>query len=188
LAAAGIPLDRITIIFGALGVGIGLGLQGLVNNLVSGLIIAFEKPVKVGDMIELNGGIATMKSIGFRSSIITMADGASVIIPNGDLLSAHLVNWSMSRQVKRNSVIVGVASNTNIVKANQLLTEILKNNHNILQHPTPTVMAKEFNQNSIDLELLFWVKSNWDMTKSEVISEIETLFAKEGIAFPIAQQ
>jgi potassium-dependent mechanosensitive channel len=187
-AAAGIPLDRITIIFGALGVGIGLGLQGLVNNLVSGLIIAFEKPVKVGDIIELNGGIATMKSIGFRSSIITMADGASVIIPNGDLLSAHLVNWSMSRQVKRNSVIVGVASNTNIVKANQLLTEILKNNHNILQHPTPTVMAKEFNQNSIDLELLFWVKSNWDMTKSEVISEIETLFAKEGIAFPIAQQ
>jgi potassium-dependent mechanosensitive channel len=187
-AAAGIPLDRITIILGALGVGIGLGLQGLVNNLVSGLIIAFEKPVKVGDIIELNGGMATMKSIGFRSSIITMADGASVIIPNGDLLSAHLVNWSMSRQVKRNSVIVGVAYGTNLVKANQLLTEILKNNHNILQHPTPTVVAKGFSQNSIDLELLFWVNANWDMTKGEVISEIETLFTKEGITFPIAQQ
>jgi|SRR5450432_321152 len=187
-AAAGIPLDRLTIILGALGVGIGLGLQGLVNNLVSGLIIAFEKPVKVGDIIELNGGMATMKSIGFRSSIINMYNGASVIIPNGDLLSAHLINWSMSRQIKRNSLIVGIANSTDLLKANHLLTEILRNNNNILQHPTPSVLAKGFNQNSIDFELLFWVKSNWDMAKSEVISEIETLFAKEGIAFPISQQ
>jgi potassium efflux system protein len=186
-AAAGIPLDRITIILGALGVGIGLGLQGLVNNLVSGLIIAFEKPVEVGDIIELQGSMATMKSIGFRSSIIHMSDGASVIIPNGDLLSTHLVNWSMSRQIKRNSLVVGVAYNTNLTKANHLLMEILKNNNNILQHPPPTVLAKGFYEKSIDFELLFWVKSNWASAISEVISEIEIVFEKEGIDFPISQ-
>ena len=84
-AAAGIPMDRLAIILGALSVGIGFGLQSLINNLVSGLILAFEKPIKVGDVVEFRGQSGTMKSMGFRSSIITTWDGADVIIPNGSL-------------------------------------------------------------------------------------------------------
>ena len=84
-AAAGIPMDRLAIILGALSVGIGFGLQSLINNLVSGLILAFEKPINVGDVVEFGGQSGTMKSIGFRSSIITTWDGADVIIPNGNL-------------------------------------------------------------------------------------------------------
>ena len=88
-AAAGIPMDRLAIILGALSVGIGFGLQSLVNNLVSGLILAFEKPINVGDVVEFGGQSGTMKSIGFRSSIITTWDGADVIIPNGNLLNEN---------------------------------------------------------------------------------------------------
>ena len=121
LAAAGIPLDKITIILGALGVGIGLGLQGLVNNLVSGLIIAFEKPVNVGDWIEINGKPGKMKSIGFRSSVVTLADGSALIIPNGDLLSQHLVNWSEGKNIKRISFPVGVAYGSDLDKVKTII-------------------------------------------------------------------
>ena len=93
VAAAGIPVDRITIVLGALGVGIGFGLQTLVNNLVSGLIIAFEQPVNVGDVVDVSGQGGIMKSIGFRSSVISTWDGADMVMPNGDLLNSHLMNW-----------------------------------------------------------------------------------------------
>ncbi len=100
-AAAGIPLDRITIVLGALGVGIGFGLQDLTSSLVSGIIIAFEKPVNVGDIVEVAEQSGTMKSIGFRSSVITNLDGADVIIPNNTLLSSNLINWTMSDEKRR---------------------------------------------------------------------------------------
>lgn len=89
--SAGIPMDRFAIILGALSVGIGFGLQTLINNLVSGVIIAFEKPINVGDIVEITGQTGRMKSIGIRSSVVTTWDGADVIIPNGDLLNQHLL-------------------------------------------------------------------------------------------------
>ena len=115
-AATGIPVDKLTIILGALSVGIGLGLQGMVSNLVSGLIIAFEKPVNVGDMLEVNGKIATLKSIGFRSCILRLTDGTHVVIPNSNLLNQNLVNWSMGSFRKRTSIKLGLAYGTDIEK------------------------------------------------------------------------
>ena len=94
-SAVGIPLQQITIVIGALGVGIGFGLQTLVNNLVSGLIIAFEKPVNVDDQIEIGGQSGKVKSIGFRSSVIATADGADLIMANGDLLNSPVINWTL---------------------------------------------------------------------------------------------
>ncbi len=82
---------------GALGVGIGLGLQGLVTNLISGLILSFERPVNVGDLIEIGGRTGTMKSIGFRSSVITGIDGSCIIIPNSELLSQQMMNWTWDK-------------------------------------------------------------------------------------------
>lgn len=189
-AASGIPLDKITIILGALGVGIGLGLQGLVNNLVSGLIIAFEKPVNVGDTIEVNDKPGTMKSIGFRSSVVTMADGACLIIPNGDLLSQHLVNWTMGKNIKRLSITVGVAYGSDLEKVKLLVYDILKNDSRILKNPAPQVLAKEFNASSIDFEIFFWVYHGKDMpfAKSDVITQIDTVFKSEKIIIPMPQQ
>ncbi len=95
-AAAGIPIDKISILLGALGVGIGFGLQNLVNNLVSGIIIAFERPIQIGDTIEVGGKTGTVQEIGVRSSQINNGEGANIIVPNGDLLSQQLINWTLA--------------------------------------------------------------------------------------------
>src|SRR6185437_8463036 len=101
VAAAGIPLDRVSIMIGALGVGIGFGLQNIVNNLVSGVILAFERPIQVGDAIEVGTRFGTVKEIGIRSSKLTTVEGSEVIVPNGDLLSQHIVNWTLSSHYRR---------------------------------------------------------------------------------------
>jgi small-conductance mechanosensitive channel len=190
LAAAGIPLDKITIIIGALGVGIGLGLQSLVNNLVSGLIIAFEKPVNVGDNIEVNGKPGTMKSIGFRSSVVTLSDGACLIIPNGDLLSQHLVNWSMAKNVKKISTKVGVAYGSDLQQVKSILQNILKADDRIIKYPEPSVVAKEFNHSSIDFELSYWVRNQHESSAvvSNIIEGIDREFKNAGIVIPLPQQ
>ncbi len=189
-AATGIPVDRLTIILGALGVGVGLGLQSLVTNLVSGLIIAFEKPVNVGDVLEVNGKMATMKSIGFRSSVVKVGDGSHVVIPNGDLLNQHLVNWSMGRNMRRTSVVLGVAYDTDINHAREIFLNVLKGMEHVLQNPHPAVFAKNFGAFSIDFELFFWVGhlSEADAIKSEVIAKIDTACKTAGILIPVPQQ
>ena len=108
-SSAGIPMNQFTIIISALSVGIGFGLQTLVNNLVSGIIIAFEKPVNLDDIIEIGGQTGQMKSIGLRSSVVTTYDGADVIIPNGDLLNQHMTNWTMGTAKRRYDINIGVA-------------------------------------------------------------------------------
>ena len=190
LAATGIPLDRITIILGALGVGIGLGLQTVVNNLVSGLIIAFEKPVNVGDLVDVAGQSGTMKSIGFRSSIIANNDGADVIIPNGDLLNAHLVNWTLGGSRRRVEIIVGVAYGTDLEATKKLLSDLLNNDDRILKFPAPVVLAKEFSNSSINMQSFFWVRNINELAtvKSDLVSAIDVSFKKNGIEIPFPQQ
>jgi len=189
-AAAGIPMDRITIILGALSVGIGFGLQTVINNLVSGLIIAFEKPVNVGDIVEIAGQSGTMKSIGFRSSIISTWDGADVVIPNGDLLNQHLVNWTMGNTMRRVDIIVGVAYGTDLEKTKAILNNLLASNKNILKNPEPIILFNEFNNSSIDIRILFWVQHFrvWIAVKSEVVGAIDLAFKEHGITIPFPQR
>lgn len=190
IAAAGIPMDRVTIILGALGVGIGFGLQTLVNNLVSGLIIAFEKPVNVGDIVDVDGQGGTMKSIGFRSSVISTWDGADVVMPNGDLLNTHLVNWSLGGNRKRASILIGIAYDSDLEKSRQLVTDILNNEQRINKNPGPIVQYEQFNHSSIDLRIYFWTKRIGDIyvTKSDLIIKIVTEFKANGISIPFPQQ
>ncbi|SMC38514.1 mechanosensitive ion channel family protein [Pedobacter africanus] len=189
-AAAGIPLDKFAIVLGALGVGVGLGLQGLVNNLISGLIISFERPVNVGDIIEINGKIATMKSIGFRSSIVTSSDGPNVIIPNGELLSNQLINYSMSRNVKKCSLMVGVAYDSDLENVRNQLKQILQDDERILHFPAPDAFFKEFGDNAVEIEVIYWVRNikEYFALRSDLISRITTAFKAEGIVIPFAQQ
>lgn len=189
-AASGIPLDKITIILGALSVGIGLGLQGLVNNLVSGLIIAFEKPVNVGDVIELGGKTGTMKSIGFRSSVVSMSDGHSIIIPNGDLLSQQLVNWSGGKGHKKISLFFGVAYGTDIEKTITLIKDILNSEKGIIQRPPSVIVPLAFGAGAIELEVSFVINNFRDASviRGRVIAAIDKRFKQEGIEIPIPQQ
>lgn len=190
IAAAGIPLDRITIVLGALGVGIGFGLQTLVNNLVSGLIIAFEKPVNVGDIVDIDGQGGTMKSIGFRSSIISTWDGADVVMPNGDLLNSHLTNWSLGGHRKRMSILIGIAYDADLQKAKLLLTEILDNEPRVAKNPGAVIQYEQFNTSAIDIRVYFWAKHMKDSfaTRSDLIITINTVFAQNGLAIPFPQQ
>jgi len=188
--SSGIPVDRLTIIISALGVGIGFGLQTLVNNLVSGLIIAFEKPVNINDTIDIGGQTVKMKSIGIRSSVVATFDGADVIIPNGDLLSQHLTNWTLSNTKKRTDILIGVAYGTNLEEAKSLLNGILKNHSSVLQSPEPIIWVTQFGSSSIDIVVKFWVNHiNFaNDVKSDLIIAIDKTFRAHNIEIPFPQQ
>ncbi|WP_035647223.1 mechanosensitive ion channel family protein [Flavobacterium sp. ASV13] len=188
--SSGIPVDRLTIIISALGVGIGFGLQTLVNNLVSGLIIAFEKPVNINDTIEIGGQTVTMKSIGIRSSVVATFDGADVIIPNGDLLNQHLTNWTLSNNKKRTDITIGVAYGTNLEEAKTILEEILKSHDLVLENPAPIIWFKDFNTSAIDIVIKFWVSHiNFaNDVKSDLIISIDKNFRENNIEIPFPQQ
>ncbi len=188
-AAAGIPMDRLAIILGALSVGIGFGLQSLVNNLVSGLILAFEKPINVGDVVEFGGETGTMKSIGFRSSIITTWDGADVIIPNGKLLSEQLINWTKGNSHRRVEMAASVPYGTDLGKTKELLLTLLDADNRIIPYPRPTVLIKDLSSAMIEIRILFWIGNfdTWMQIKSDMAEVIDTSFRKEGIQAPSAK-
>jgi small-conductance mechanosensitive channel len=185
-AATGIPMDRITIILGALGVGVGLGLQALVNNLVSGLILAFEKPVNVGDIVEVGNKSGTVLSIGFRSSTIRTFDGSNVIIPNGDLLSAHLVNWTGGNHRRRVEIAFGISYGADLDKVKNVLESVLASNEMILHKPRPSVLFRDMSKQLIGITIYFWIShsKDWLVARSEIIADIDRTFQEEGIIVP----
>ncbi|WP_183560309.1 mechanosensitive ion channel family protein [Mucilaginibacter sp. SP1R1] len=190
VAASGVPLDKITIIISAFGIGIGFGLQNIVNNLVSGLILAFEKPIQVGDIIEVDSRSGTILDIGIRASKIATSDGAEVIIPNGDLISHHVINWTLSNNNRRVELIVGVAYGTDIERVKSLLNGVLSAHDDIMQTPAPSVLLHNLSQSTVDFRVLFWAAdiSTWLSLKSSVLTDIYDTFNKEGIEIPFPQQ
>ncbi|WDF53499.1 mechanosensitive ion channel family protein [Mucilaginibacter sp. KACC 22063] len=190
VSASGFPLDKITIILSAFGVGIGFGLQNIVNNLVSGLILAFEKPVEVGDIIEVSGKSGTIKEIGIRSSKIAIGNGAEVIVPNGDLISQHVTNWTLSNNNRQVDLTIGVAYGTDLEKVKNLLQDLLSNREDIMTAPAPAVLVDKLNESSVDFKVYFWAAdiSMWTKLKSSVLSEIYNKFNEAGIELPYPQR
>jgi potassium efflux system protein len=188
--ASNFPLDKITIIISAFGIGIGFGLQNIVNNLVSGLILAFEKPVQIGDIIEVDTRSGTITEIGIRSSKIATSDGAEVIIPNADLISHHVINWTLSNNNRRVELIIGVAYGSDIDKVKNILAKLLTNHEEIMETPPPLVFVHNLNENAVDFRLLFWAANinTWLSLKSSVLSDIYATFAQEGIEIPFPQR
>ncbi len=190
-AASGIPMDKLTIILGALSVGIGLGLQALVNNLVSGLILAFEKPVNVGDLVQIGGQYGRMKSIGFRGSVIATSEGADVTIPNGEILNSHLINWTMGgKNSRRVEINVGVGFKSDLDMVTNLVNDIVTADDRISKYPEPSVLVNNLNSSSIDLQLLFWVDDAGilSVVKSDVIKNITLIFREKNIEIPYPQK
>jgi potassium efflux system protein len=190
VAASGVPMDKITIIISAFGVGIGFGLQNIVNNLVSGLILAFEKPVEIGDVIEVSGKSGTIKEIGIRSSKLLTGDGAEVIIPNGDLISQHVINWTLSNSNRRVELIIGVAYGSDVERIKEILKKLLTGRDDIMLDPPPVVLLHNLNASSVDFRMLFWAAdiAVWQELKSRILAEVYTTFAKQGISLPFPQQ
>ena len=148
-------LGIVAIVLGALGVGIGFGLQSIVNNLVSGIILAFEKPIKIGDVIQLGPFFGKVKEIGIRSSKVITYDGADVIIPNGDLLSQQLTNWTLTDQTRRIELVVGVAYGSDIPMVREVIRKVITDQETVMKYPEPLILVNEFSDSSVDFRLLF---------------------------------
>lgn len=190
IAAAGFGMDKLTILIGALGVGIGFGLQNIFNNLVSGIILAFERPIQEGDIIEVGPLWGTVKEIGIRSSTIFTFDGAEVIVPNGNLISNELINWTLTDRNRRVEVVVGVAYGTDPDKVLELLKEVSESNDEILQEPKPLALFSGFGESSLDFRLLFWIPraDNRFIVQSAVNVQINNSLKKAGIEIPFPQR
>lgn len=187
--ASGIPLDKLTIIIGALGVGIGFGLQNVVNNLVSGLILAFERPVRVGDTIEVNTRQGIVKEIGIRSTKIITAEGSEVIIPNGDLLSQHIINWTQNSAYRRVEIILGVGYQSSLREVEKIILGILNEHAQVQTRPAPLVLTHSFADSSVQIRTLFWTNhENWVATKSDILQVIHQRFQENNIQIPFPQQ
>jgi potassium-dependent mechanosensitive channel len=189
IAASGIPLDKIAIVLGALSVGIGFGLQTIVNNLVSGIILAFEKPIQIGDTVQVGNIEGIVKEIGVRASKIKNWDGAEVIIPNGDLLAQQLTNWTLSDKQRRVELVIGVSYNSDLDLVTQLIQEQITDEA-ILNSPPPRVLLQTFADNSVNFRVLFWVNDvdTWVTIRDKVMRKIFKSFKEHQIEIPFPQR
>lgn len=187
---AGMSLSSLTIIVGAFSVGIGFGLQNIFNNLVSGLILLFERPIQIGDVVEVGSLLGSVKSMGIRSSNLRTFDGAEVIVPNGHLISNEVINWTLTDKRRRIEILVGVAYGSDVHHVQSLFLKILDGHPDILKEPKPNVYFNDLGESSLDFRLLFWTDNfdEWMRIRSEVIFTIYDLLNAEGIVIPFPQR
>lgn len=160
--------------------------KNLILQSPASVILAFEKPVQIGDLIEVGVHSGTIKEMGIRASKIATADGSEIIIPNGDLLSQHLVNWTLSNNNRRVELIVGVAYGTEVEKVRKLLYQLISSRDDIMQEPKPMVLVHTFGEKAVNFRVLFWVDdlNKWLEQKSRVMGDVYDLFQREGIVIP----
>ena len=188
--ASGIDLSGLALIGGALGVGIGFGLQNITNNFVSGIIILLERPVKVGDRIEVGGTTGEVVNISARATTVVTNDGISVIIPNSELVSTRVTNWSFTGKMVRFKIPVPVAYGTDQDKVLKLLMEVAAEDQNVATEPPPTVRLKEFGPSAIIFELVIWTSKlmqRQGVMKSRMNMAIYRKFNQHKIVIPLPQ-
>jgi small-conductance mechanosensitive channel len=188
-SALGMPMSDLAIMFSAFGVGIGFGLQSIFNNLVSGFILLFERPIKIGDTIEVGDLIGTVRSIGIRASNIRTFDGAEIIIPNGNLISNEVINWTLSDQRRRIEIKVGVAYNSNPQKVKELMLELLENHPDVAKDPAPNIYFIEMGESALIFRILFWTHQygKWYSIRSNMMYDVFQTLKEAGIEIPYNQ-
>jgi len=189
-SAAGISLSRVTLLAGALGVGIGFGLQNLVGNFVSGLILLFERPIEVGDFVDVGSSIGYVRRIGIRSSTVQTAEGAEVIVPNGDLISKSVINWTLSDRRRRIEIKVGVAYGSDPEKVIGLLLKAGADHPEALTDPAPAAYFMGFGDSSLDFVLHVWAGrfEQGLALQSAVRRAVHRLLGEAGIEIPFPQR
>ena len=190
VGAMGIGMDRITILLGAFGVGLGFGLQSIVNNFVSGMILIFERPIQIGDSVEVGSVKGKITKIGIRSSTVRSFEGADITIPNGTLLSDALTNWTMADRNRRIEINVGVAYGTDPDKVIEALQFALDGQEGLLPSPTPQILFNGFGDNSLDFILRAWVEDNDEYVsiRSKIALAMNRALDQYGIEIPFPQR
>lgn len=185
VAASGMPVDRITVILGALGVGVGLGLQSIVNNFVSGIILIFDRPVRIGDTVEVGDKKGRVREIGIRSSTLLTDDGAEVIIPNGDMLSNHIVNWTLSNNHVRVALTFPIDKPAALADVDpDGIRALVQKNKNVLEQRDPEVIVNTLSSKKSELRVYFWIKdiTRTPYTTNEVRTAIYQHLDHKGIS------
>ena len=190
IMGSGIDLNSFALIAGALGVGIGFGLQDIVKNFISGLILIFEHPIQVDDAVQVEELSGRVKHIGIRSSTIKTWDGAEVIVPNGNLISNKLINWTLSDQLRRIDIKVGVAYGTDVNLVMETLLDCVKRNEKILTDPPAYVLFNDFGESSLVFELRCWTADfgSWVEIRSDIRVAIDKAFKEKKIEIPFPQR
>jgi small-conductance mechanosensitive channel len=188
----GVNLSSLTVVAGALGVGIGFGLQNIVSNFVSGLIILAERPIQIGDRVDLgNNTVGKVERIGARATHVLTNDNILIIVPNSEFVSNRVINWTHIDPRMRFRLSIGVASGSDPHKVEKLLLEVAAANPNVLKNPAPGVVFKEFGESSLNFELRVWAS---DMThrpgslESQLNFAIWEKFKEHGIETPFPQR
>ncbi len=191
IQTAGIDLTALTLVAGALGVGIGFGLQNITDNFISGIIILFEKPIKVGDRIEVGEVQGNVIAISFRATQVLTNDNISVIVPNSEFISSRVINWSHNDRNIRFKIPVGVSYKEDPDKIRRILLKVAEENENILRVPEPTVLFDEYGDSSLNFILAVWTGTYTDrprMLKSQLYFEIFREFKEHNVEIPFPQR
>ena len=191
LQVVGINLTSLAVVAGAIGVGIGFGLQNVINNFVSGLIILAERPIAIGDRIEIGGVAGQVRQIRLRSTTVVTNDNIAIIVPNSDFISHTVTNWSYGDPKVRLRLAVSVAYGTDLEKLQRLLLEVAREHPKVLQQPEPAVFFSGFGESSLHFELGVWTQ---EMTfqprrfRSELYFAMEKKLRENKIEIPFPQR
>jgi small-conductance mechanosensitive channel len=191
LSTAGIDLTTLNVLAGAVGIGVGFGLQTIANNFISGLIILFERPVKVGDRIQVGEVAGDVVRIGARATTITTNDNIEIIVPNAEFISSRVINWSHSDREVRLHIPVGVSYSSNPEEVREILLEVAASHRGVLKKPSPDVIFIEFGDSSLNFDLRVWTTdyiAKPKILRSDINFAIRKKFKERGIEIPYPQR
>lgn len=192
LSMLNIPITAFAFLSGAIAIGFGFGAQNIINNFISGWILIGEKPIRIGDFLEVEGAKGTVEQINTRSTRIRRVDGVHMLIPNSKLLENTVINWTLRDELVRASVVVGVAYGSDVRLVEKLMREITTSNPKVLPKPEPKVFFQDFGDNALIFESFFWIHSQVEggiqSVSSEIRFEIDAAFNEHGITIAYPQR
>lgn len=190
LDTVGISLSSLAALGAVLMVGIGFGLQNITQNFISGLIILLERPIKIGDLVKVQGVSGRVIEIGARSTLIHTRDDVAIIVPNSQFISEQVVNESFSGEKMRLHIPVGVAYGSDTEQVKEVLLKVASENKRVLDHPKPSVNFNDFGDSSLKFELRVWVRELWenDIIKSDLRFAVDKAFRENEIQIPFPQR
>jgi small-conductance mechanosensitive channel len=184
ISTAGVDLERFGLLAGAMGIGLGFGLRNIIENFFSGLILVFARPIQIGDIIEIDDLMGEVKQIGIRASNIMTFDGSEVIVPNSDIISNRVANWTLSDRRRRIKLPVKVAYGNEPDRVLELLVKIAREHQGVLESPEPLATFNGFGDNYLDFTLYYWISDNILKNKSEVALGVHKIIKEAGIDTP----
>lgn len=192
LDISNVPLKVFTFVGGALAIGIGFGSQNIINNFISGLILMVERPIRIGDLVEVNNMLGRVISIGARCTHLRTGNSVDILLPNSSMLEKTVVNWTLNDNIVRVNISIGVMYNTPTYKVESALLRAIKQIPDILSVPTPQVYFTAFGENALQFEAHFWIELSSPIEKIRIISNlnhtIDILFRESGIIFAHPQR